>query len=123
MRSPTGYLFLVLIASCVTAFAQTEPISDGNTLKQNCAYAEKAEEPNGNAGYQAFACVAYISGVIDGYQEAEPKYPLCYPAQVTVGQMADVVMKFLRDHPEELHKPAGFLVLRAIGVAFPCKNK
>jgi Rap1a immunity proteins len=40
--------------------------------------------------------------------------------KVPVGQLARIVVKWLRDHPERLHEPRSGLVLEALRDAFPC---
>jgi hypothetical protein len=41
------------------------------------------------------------------------------PIEVKQEQMIKVVVKYLKDHPEEHHKPAGLLVIFALSRAFP----
>lgn len=44
----------------------------------------------------------------------------CIPDEASVGQLARVVVKWLRDHPEKLHELKSFLVMEALKEAFPC---
>jgi hypothetical protein len=44
----------------------------------------------------------------------------CPNPEVTHGQGHDVLIKFLKDHPEERHYPTAGLFLRAMSEAFPC---
>ena len=44
----------------------------------------------------------------------------CIPTNVTVLQVARVLVKCLRDHPERLHETPGILVHAAMHDAFPC---
>jgi len=39
-----------------------------------------------------------------------------------MGQVLKVVMKYIDDHPEQLHLPARNLVLDSVANAFPCKE-
>jgi len=68
-------------------------------------------------------CDAFIVGVRDGVVLAialrDAKPILDIPNDVKQEQMRAVVMKYLKDHPEELHKPAGMLVIFALSQAFP----
>jgi hypothetical protein len=64
-------------------------------------------------------CVAYVDGVTDGWVQAGGH--LCAPASATLEQYADVVSKYLEDHPERLHLQAGMLVIEALNRAWPCK--
>lgn len=111
---------LAVIATPRSALA--DYIQDGNSLKRNCAYTQRAVEPDGKMTGEVFVCVGYISGVIDGYNQAGAKVPLCYPDGVSMGQLTDVVVLFLKNHPELLHRPAAYLVLRAISKRFPARS-
>jgi hypothetical protein len=71
-------------------------------------------------------CTAYISGVVDGSElisgdgKREAKL-VCIPVDsVTAGQLRLVVVKYLNEHPEELHQPASWLIEFAFIKAFPC---
>jgi len=44
----------------------------------------------------------------------------CPSGPVPLGQLAMVLVKWLKDHPNELHKRAGYLAIRAFREAFPC---
>jgi hypothetical protein len=44
----------------------------------------------------------------------------CLPANVTVGQMQDVVENYLREHPENRHFTAASLIADALQRKFPC---
>lgn len=70
-------------------------------------------------------CIAYVIGINDGMvaqagSKRDP-VPYCLPRQVTFGQMADVVHKFLRENPERRDLGANFLTRDAFVRAFPCK--
>jgi hypothetical protein len=53
-------------------------------------------------------CATYILAVDEFHSVTEPpRY--CTPSGVTIGQMEKVVIKFLQDHPDQLHLP--FIVL------------
>jgi len=46
---------------------------------------------------------------------------ICIPdGKVPVAQLARIVVKWLRDHPERLHEPKSVLALEALSGAFPC---
>jgi hypothetical protein len=44
----------------------------------------------------------------------------CIPNEVNLPQMARVLVKWLRDHPERLHEPISILSMDAFHGAFPC---
>jgi hypothetical protein len=46
----------------------------------------------------------------------------CLPSTVTVGQLNDMIRNYLRNTPAERHLPADVIIVKAFGVAFPCKK-
>jgi hypothetical protein len=46
----------------------------------------------------------------------------CIPDEVSLEQMARVLVKWLRDHPERLHERFTFLTLDALHASFPCEG-
>jgi hypothetical protein len=44
----------------------------------------------------------------------------CIPQNASLLQLARVVVKWLRDHPDQLQKPKAILVQQALQDAFPC---
>lgn len=44
----------------------------------------------------------------------------CPPDGINLGQSQQIVVKWLNEHPEQLHLPASDLVRRALESAFPC---
>ncbi len=109
-------LFLLLVSA--SANAQRVSTTTGNDLLESC-------ESKGNFE-QAF-CLGYITGVTDIEGLDSAVYPerrrSCVPENVTNGQARDVVVKYLKDHPEERHLQAAILVAKAMGQAFPCKSQ
>ncbi len=70
-------------------------------------------------------CVAYIEGVSDGYRAhilntASGEEPWCIPKVLTVVQVADVVVRGLKERPEWLPYNAGRVVPYVLSWAFPC---
>jgi|HubBroStandDraft_1064217.scaffolds.fasta_scaffold72274_1 hypothetical protein len=71
---------------------------------------------------EAEFCDAFILGIRDGVALAiqlrgvKPIFEV--PQEAKQDQLKAVVVKYLNDHPEELHKPAGMLVILALGKAF-----
>lgn len=49
---------------------------------------------------------------------------ICFPEGVSsTGQVALVIVKFVRDHPERLHEHRGVLAFAALESAFPCPEE
>ncbi|MGA2086582.1 MAG: Rap1a/Tai family immunity protein, partial [Terracidiphilus sp.] len=75
-------------------------------------------------------CLGYLSGVTDTYlfwkytnntQKAKVYVPACIPEGATNFELARVVVKYLNDHPNQLHKSYRLLVMLALEDAYPCK--
>lgn len=82
----------------------------GNQLHENCAPQD--------AMYGDGVCTGYILGVADG-NGANGFHPYCIPDNANVGQMVDVIKKWLEDNPQFRASPAGDLVNAAMMEAFP----
>jgi hypothetical protein len=63
----------------------------------------------------------YCTGLVNGVTNASPR--VCPDEAVTTGQTLRVVVKYLEDHPEELHLDNAVLVEKALAKAFPCVKK
>lgn len=77
--------------------------------------------------------VGFCFGFIDGANSAQQvwaasdrtnhrNHPMgyCFPDAVTNGQMLRVFVKYLDEHPQDLHEPAALLYIEAMRRAFPC---
>jgi Rap1a immunity proteins len=80
----------------------------GNDLYSLCTTERALEE----------ICAGYLTGALDVF----PERTFCPPKGTTLSQIKDVVVIFLRDHPETRHQRAPDLVAAAIKAAFPCKQ-
>jgi len=74
-------------------------------------------------------CIAYVIGANDAYELAfaavgvpkpEGTASYCVPDDAAARQLAGVVAKYLRAHPEKLHLGAASIVWTALSQAFPC---
>ena len=69
-------------------------------------------------------CLGYLGSAKDTHQVlVEWGYlppQMCVHPDATLGQLRQVVLKYFKEHPQELHFAAGSLVLNALGEAFPC---
>jgi hypothetical protein len=131
------FLLFVLSLSTATLFAQT-PLSwrskeyhsllDGNELYASCQEWER--NVTVSAGNQfmvkpgaklldAGTCFGYIVGIVDSIPAREGFDP---GPDVRGSQCIDVVLKYLRDHPELRHLPAYALTREALTEAFPQRS-
>jgi hypothetical protein len=78
-------------------------------------------------------CFGYVRGFTSGVEVekvfAEAKTsrkvpaPFCLPNDVESGQTVRIVLKYIRNNPEEAHRPTDALILAALGKAYPCPSK
>jgi len=75
-------------------------------------------------GYDAGICVGYVSGgsdQLDGLKgSALPELNYCLPSTVSTGELRDVVVNYMKRHPERLDQQASFLIFEALTSAFAC---
>jgi hypothetical protein len=100
--------------------SQAKPINTslsditGNTLLEYCS----GDDIGGRN-----VCIGYIEGVRDEHtvSSAAENLKFVIPSEVSGEQMKDVVIKFLKEHPERRHKHGAVLVVDALAGAFPAK--
>jgi len=106
---------LVVTLACLLAAgtAQAQRVSNvkGVTLLKACT------------GPSTTACDAYVDGFGDAIEAEGKDHALaCIPIAVTGTELRDVLVKFLKDHPEDQHLKASSLATRAFSEAYPCKK-
>jgi hypothetical protein len=77
-------------------------------------------------------CLAYIAGAADmigSFQlfKSDSNKPLfgariCIPMKATRGQLTDVVIKYMKDHPESRADGASLIVMRALVQVWKCSG-
>ena len=100
---------LALVCCSTQAFAADRKFSyfkDGNELLTQCT---------SSSAYDQGVCLGYVIGAADGLG---PRF-VAIPENVTAGQTQDVVIKYLRNHPESRNGPAGPLIMFALMEAWP----
>ncbi len=78
-------------------------------------------QPNQYAG----ACNIWLTGVVDGlqaYNSNAKSLPLFDAPNVTVGEVAKLVVKYVAEHPDKAKLPAAAVVLGALLEAYPRKE-
>ena len=85
----------------------------GNELYKECT-ADIRESP-GDIGL----CAGYVEGLADAHGLDGTT---CIPQGVSVGQVKDVIVKYLTQNPELRHFGASLLGFAALAQAFPCKK-
>ena len=88
--------------------------NDGNELLELCSNSDYFSQ-----GY----CMGYIRALSSGvnlilYTGGKQ---ICYQPNITVGQMRDVVVSYIRRNPQSRNKDAIVLVSWALAEAWPCQ--
>src|SRR5205809_156523 len=106
---------LLLITTAL--FLQTPSLrAEGKTtftaasLAEDCAALDRdlSSQPSDQlTSYRAGYCTGYLTGILGAYNAYPLVKPrLCLPAGVNVGQMEKIFMKYINEHPEQLHLEA-----------------
>jgi len=127
-------LVLLLLArgTFVSAQAHEFPDTSGNAFARLCSVIDKDVETMIHTDYgDEMACLGYVSGFVNGvefeagYAEAQAgrklHKPFCRPDDTENGQLIRIVLKYIRDNPEEAHHQTAVLVMNALAKAYPCK--
>jgi len=115
MRYAIFLSLLLLISDSTPSSRPKADLVEGNGLLEACT----SKQP-----LQGAMCIGYIRGVIDGENmmgTALNKRPLvCLADGVTLGQVEEVVVKYLKDNPAERNKSSAGLIGIAAATAWPC---
>lgn len=97
---------------------QPEPvINTGAGLLENCTF--DAGSSQADVEFHLGLCIGFIKGVTNSWAEQNPGK--IYPSDTANNeQLRDLVVNWLRAHPESLDRPAVGSVLSATTEAFPC---
>ena len=111
---------LVIVALIWGAVSPTWAASiTGNDLYEDC----QAKTTNPIYYQKRFGCLGYINGVLDatiGPDNGLVGFKFCPADTITRGQVRDVVIKWLSDHPQDRDIQASILVVIALREAWPC---
>jgi len=117
-------------ALCVAAQDDISKVSTGTELLETCTRVDSVTRRADNFDEWATDQIHtnMASGACFGFIQAVEQFDdlasaFCGPEHFTYGQARKIVIKYLNDHPEELHLPSAFLVGEALRVAFPCPVK
>lgn len=76
----------------------------------------------GSNDYQSGLYEGFVMGVSDGLAGTSLYY-YCPPVNVRKEQLLNAVGGYLKNHPNDLHVPAGALVTAALVETYPCRKK
>lgn len=121
MKLAIVYIALIVGALFMAVRTEAEELNfDGNTLLHNCPD-ETQRNPSSIIG--PAWCYGYLKGIAEMQmviQETPRLIAYCVPEGVTMSQIKSIVLKYVQDHPEDLHYPSIGLVIVALNKAFPC---
>lgn len=114
-------LMLLVAPFGSTPAAPAEDVTRGNWLLGSCQAAVKTfDDPSYHEDlYEAYRD-GYCRGLVMGVSAASPL--ICPDDNVIHSQQVRVVLKYMQDHPEDLHLEGTQLVYEALKKAFPCKR-
>ena len=93
------------------AFSQPFHFMSGNEVYEDCT------GPKGPP--KMGICIGYVVGISDALNMDGS---VCTPANVTVGQVVDVIVNYLQANPKYRHISASLLAGAALREAFPCNH-
>jgi len=108
-------LCAALLLTPVTASARDTVTDDGNELLQTC---------DDTTYFMQGLCLGLVRGTVatlDAWSSANGASPYCRPTNVTVGQIKDLVVSYIRSSPESRNEPSALLITKAQKAAWPCK--
>lgn len=127
MKAWTVLLALVGVFVGGMGIAGAVPLSaDGNALLSSCRAALHASDnPREDLPTDLsdlYYCIGIVTGVGQTLVLVKSEYKTCFPEHgIANGQAARIVVKYLENHPQHLHLPAGALTFVAFEAAYPCK--
>ena len=109
----TRCLMAAMLVLMLAGEARSGSWVDGNQLHKWCS---------ADNGTLLAGCSVYVSGITDVMVDAPVLgWSACFPDHMTIGQLGDVVERWLEQHPELRHYGASELVAEALSTAFPCE--
>ncbi len=123
---------LVLIVLSLPAWCIGDDRNGNNLLSECGAVLTSVDDAQSfDASQSKTFDVGFCLGLMQGMLHMNQFYEyqlkgaalFCQPDGTTTGQAARIVVKYLRDHPEELHIRDRLLAYMALRTAFPCANR
>jgi Rap1a immunity proteins len=125
IRRAVFALVMVAAAPFTHAIEAPDDGDSGNALLALC------DDPN--RAWRSLECMSYVQGFLAGFnvgatvgervakdEVAPGSVLLCIPDNVTGRQAKDIVVKYLKSHPESRHEKTGVLIHRAYAELFAC---
>ena len=121
MRHLLLALFLGLPVIAAAQYAKTAEMGhSGSDYLRICEASSHGEPANAS-----IPCIAFLDGVIDGfsvYGVASHVHLYSLPQEVTLAQLENIVVRYMKDHPRQLSVSTAALVLWALENTYPPKK-
>lgn len=130
MKNLWLFALLAMLAAPLSAQTTEHPFDSGNAFSRVCSMVEKTDlTPTEKE--RGVGCLLYIAGFVQGAeisitaardQTKQPTLPMpfCRPDGVETGQLIRIVLKYIRENPEDAHQSTMLVALWAFQKAFPC---
>jgi hypothetical protein len=107
----------LLVALFIWQDAQASEETSGTHWLRQCTNPEPALQ---------IECAIYVRALVEydelrGKTLGQTRY-ICPTDDLTIGQSREVVIRSLREKPEDLHRPFVLLAHLALSAAFPCQR-
>ncbi len=112
---------VVFLLGLVTAFPAFAQHTTGNDLLARCK--KQPSDRDWCLGFLQGLYGGYSIGIFVGTPGSDQAGLLCVPENVTTGQTADVIVRFLEQNPARRHEGAVWLSFAALREAFPCPSR
>lgn len=122
-----GVVVIAFLVLCCNSWAQEPAMRSGNDYQKACRLfisltgTGRLEKNNFAESAQIGQCIGAIMAV--GYlgRSLDPRITFCIPTEATLAQLTKMVLKYMDDHPAELHEEFPLLVLKTFRRAWPCQ--
>jgi hypothetical protein len=118
-------LLLLLLGLQLNAYGQSaDKFESSEHLLAACKAGVRAIDGDRTAKATEWnICVGYISGFLDGLlsERVNAKF-ICVPEKVTLGQLAQVMVKHFEENPNTLHLHRVMGIEEALVRAYPCRK-
>jgi len=123
VASVLGFYLLALAVTVSPSKAQNREYTGNDWLEKCSADASKSESLANKADSwtNLGMCYGYLIAISDIVSIIPESLRYCLAQGVTMDQVRQVTLKYLRENPGKTHEPFVSLVLDALREAFPCK--
>lgn len=113
MRLIATLLAACALAAAPPALAKGTISDDGHEFYENCT---------DSTVYMKGFCLGYVRGLLHGYEVLRVGLgaPACVPSSVTMGDLRDIVVRYVGRHPDDRDEPALVLFARAVNDKWGC---